>query len=187
MATQSPQADAIPLDNDIDAIALLTRDHRQVRQLFEQYEQLSDRSLVSKRKLALKICTELSKHATAEEELFYPAVRKAARRNQDLVDEARVEHASAKELIAQIVSMAPGEDLYDARVKVLSEQIAHHVEEEENDIFPAAREAKLDLLDLGRQIAARKEEVELPDTQMQPAEGQGMQAPASSIDQQGAL
>ena len=185
MATQSNQADAINQDSGIDAIELLTQDHQNVKELFEQYEALSDRSLVSKRKLALKICTELSKHATAEEELFYPAVRKAARSNQDLVDEARVEHASAKELIAQIVSMAPGEDLYDARVKVLSEQIAHHVEEEENEMFPAAREAKLDLLDLGRQIVARKAEIELPEMQMQG--GQGMAPPASSIGQQGAL
>lgn len=185
MATQSHQADAINQDSGIDAIELLTQDHQNVKELFEQYEALSDRSLVSKRKLALKICTELSKHATAEEELFYPAVRKAARSNQDLVDEARVEHASAKELIAQIVSMAPGEDLYDARVKVLSEQIAHHVEEEENEMFPAAREAKLDLLDLGRQIVARKAEIELPDMQMQG--GQGMPPPASSIGQQGTL
>ncbi|WP_102294076.1 hemerythrin domain-containing protein [Janthinobacterium sp. AD80] len=149
----------------MDAIELLTQDHQTVRELFDQYDTLSDRSLVSKRKLALKICQELSKHAMVEEELFYPAVRDASRQNEDLIDEAIVEHASAKELIAQIVAMAPGEDLYDAKVKVLSEQIEHHVSEEEGDIFPRAREAQLDLHALSSQIAARKAEIELPDMQ----------------------
>ncbi|MGK5067696.1 hemerythrin domain-containing protein [Janthinobacterium sp. RT4P48] len=149
----------------MDAIELLTQDHQTVRELFDQYDTLSDRSLVSKRKLALKICQELSKHAMVEEELFYPAVRDASRQNEDLIDEAIVEHASAKELIAQIVAMAPGEDLYDAKVKVLSEQIEHHVSEEEGDIFPRAREAQLDLQALSSQIAARKAEIELPDMQ----------------------
>ncbi|WP_232730895.1 hemerythrin domain-containing protein [Janthinobacterium sp. 64] len=149
----------------MDAIELLTQDHQTVKDLFEQYEGLSDRSLASKRKLALKICEELSKHAMVEEEIFYPAVRDASRSNEDLVDEAIVEHASAKELIAQIVAMEAGEDLYDAKVKVLSEQIDHHVLEEEGEIFPRARDAELDLQAMGSQIAARKAEIELPDMQ----------------------
>ena len=169
MATQSPQAASDSQTQagmpDMDAIELLTQDHQTVKELFEQYEALSDRSLASKRKLALKICLELSKHAMAEEEIFYPAVREASRENEDLIDEATVEHASAKDLIAQIVAMAPGEDLYDAKVKVLSEQIEHHVQEEEDDIFPRAREAELDLLAMGGQIAARKAEIELPEMQ----------------------
>lgn len=168
MATQTHQAASVSPTRsealDMDAIELLTQDHQSVKELFEQYESLSDRSLASKRKLALKICLELSKHATAEEEIFYPAVRGASRQNGDVIDEAVVEHASAKELIAQIIAMAPGEDLYDAKVKVLSEQIEHHVAEEEGDIFPKAREAQLDLLALGSQIAARKAEIELPGT-----------------------
>jgi len=145
-----------------DAIELLTQDHRNVKELFEKYENLSDRSTASKKKLATQICLELTKHATAEEELFYPAVREASGDNEDLVDEATVEHASAKELIAQILEMEPGDDLYDAKVKVLSEQIEHHVEEEEKEMFPKARKAKLDLAALGEAIAARKEEIELP-------------------------
>ena len=169
MATQSHQAASVSSTQagmpDMDAIELLTQDHQTVRELFDQYDTLSDRSLVSKRKLALKICQELSKHAMVDEELFYPAVRDASRQNEDLIDEAIVEHASAKELIAQIVAMAPGEDLYDAKVKVLSEQIEHHVSEEEGDIFPRAREAQLDLQALSSQIAARKAEIELPDMQ----------------------
>ncbi len=149
----------------IDAIELLTSDHEEVKSMFEKYEALSDRSVVSKRRLALEICLALTKHATAEEEIFYPAVREAGGDTEDLVDEATVEHASAKELIAQIIAMEPTEDLYDAKIKVLSEQIEHHVEEEEGEMFPKARKAKLDLIALGAAIAARKEEIELPITQ----------------------
>lgn len=152
-------AAAVP---SIDAIELLTQDHEEVKAMFEKYEALSDRSTTSKRKLALEICLALTRHATAEEEIFYPAVRDAGGDTEDLVDEATVEHASAKELIAQIIAMDPSDDLYDAKVKVLSEQIEHHVEEEEGEMFPKARKAKLDLMALGEAIAARKEEVELP-------------------------
>ncbi|GJI94236.1 hemerythrin [Duganella caerulea] len=144
-----------------DAITLLTEDHEHVKSLFEQYEELGDRAHVSKQKLALQICTELTKHATAEEEIFYPAVR-AATKADDLMDEALVEHASAKDLIAQIISMEATDDLYDAKVKVLSELIEHHVQEEEGEVFPKARNAKLDLDALGAEIAARKEQIELP-------------------------
>jgi hemerythrin superfamily protein len=144
-----------------DAITLLTEDHEHVKSMFEQYEELGDRAHVSKHKLALQICEELTKHATAEEEIFYPAVRKATK-EEDLVDEAVVEHASAKDLIAQIISMEPTEDLFDAKVKVLGELIDHHVKEEEEEMFPKARKAKLDLMELGQAIAARKEQIQLP-------------------------
>lgn len=158
--TKAPRAQQTT--GTIDAIELLTQDHKTVKELFEKYENLSDRSTASKKKLATQICLELTKHATAEEEIFYPAVREASGDTEDLVDEATVEHASAKDLIAQILEMNPGDDLYDAKVKVLSEQIEHHVEEEEKEMFPKARKAKLDLAALGEAIAARKEEVELP-------------------------
>jgi hemerythrin superfamily protein len=170
MSTQANKAEAMPRAiptsvEPLDAIELLTDDHQKVKLLFEQYEKLSDRSLTSKRKVALQICLQLTKHATAEEEIFYPAVRAANSENEDIIDEATVEHASAKELIAQIIAMAPGEDLYDAKIKVLSEQIEHHVEEEEREMFPAARKAKLDMAELGARISARKEEIELPEVQ----------------------
>ena len=169
MATQRTQAAANQKDNSIlsedkiDAIDLLTQDHRNVRDLFDQYEALSDRAFASKKKLAQKVCLELIKHATAEEEIFYPAVRQASKKNEDTIDEATVEHASAKELIAQILAMEPSEELYDAKVKVLSEQINHHVREEESEMFSKAREANLDLFALGAEIAARKAEVSLPE------------------------
>lgn len=144
----------------IDAVALLKQDHDEVKAMFKQYEQLGDRAFVAKQKLAEKICLELTKHAMAEEEIFYPAVRADAEDAEDLVDEATVEHASAKELIAQIHSMDPHDDLYDAKVKVLGEYINHHVEEEETEMFPQAKDAGIDLMALGQQIQARKDEID---------------------------
>ncbi len=147
-----------------DAVALLKQDHAEVKAMFAQYEELGDRAFASKQKLAEKICLELTKHAIAEEEIFYPAVRSDVDDSEDLVDEATVEHASAKELIAQIHAMDPHDDLYDAKVKVLGEYIDHHVQEEEEEMFPKAKKAatgkKLDLVELGRQIQARKDEIE---------------------------
>ena len=143
----------------VDAITLLTEDHENVKSMFEQYEALGERAHASKKKLATQICTELTKHATAEEEIFYPAVRAAGKDKEDMVDEATVEHASAKDLIAQILEMEPTEELFDAKVKVLSELIEHHVQEEEGEMFPKARDAGLDLDMLGQQIAERKAQI----------------------------
>ena len=146
----------------MDAIALLTEDHEKVKAMFEQYEGLGDRAHATKQKLAMQICTELTKHAMAEEEIFYPAVREASKKNEDIIDEATVEHASAKDLIEQIMSMDSTDELFDAKVKVLSEQVEHHVEEEEGEMFAKAREANLDLVALGEEIQARKDEIEIP-------------------------
>ena len=104
------------------------------------------------------ICAELTAHATAEEEIFYPAAR-AVIDKVELIDEADVEHASAKDLIAQIEGSSPSDDHYDAKVKVLGEYIDHHVQEEEGEIFPKVRRAKVDTVALGEQLAARKEEI----------------------------
>ncbi len=164
-STSSSAGRASAAAGGTDAIDMLIQDHEEVKAMFEKYEGLSDRSVASKRKLALEICLALTKHATVEEEIFYPAVREAAKDNEDLVDEAVVEHASAKDLIAQIIGMQPTEDLYDAKIKVLSEQIEHHVEEEEGEMFPKARSAGLDLDILGQEMMARKAEVQLPQTQ----------------------
>lgn len=145
-----------------DALAILEADHANVKALFEQYEQLGERAHATKKKLATRICLALTQHATAEEELFYPAVRDAIAECADQVDEAVVEHGSAKELIAQILAMEEGEQLYDATVKVLSEMIAHHVSEEEGEIFPKVRDSDLDLVALGAAIVQRKAQVTLP-------------------------
>lgn len=138
-----------------DAIHQLAQDHKEVKTMFKQYETLTDRSKVSKKKLAEKLCDALSLHAQLEEELFYPAVRSVIH-DDDLMDEALVEHASAKELIAQIRAMDPGDDLYDAKVRVLGEQIDHHVREEEGEIFPRVRKSGLNLTALGEQMHTRR-------------------------------
>ena len=142
-----------------DAISLLIKDHKDVKAMFEQFEALTDRSKVSKKKIATQICHALTVHAQVEEEVFYPAVREAIK-DDDLMDEATVEHASAKDLIAQIEAMDPGDDLYDAKVKVLSEQIEHHVQEEEGEMFPKVRKSSLDLAALGAEITRRKQQIE---------------------------
>jgi hemerythrin-like domain-containing protein len=142
-----------------DAITLLTADHREVSEMFQQYEELGERAKASKKKLADKICNALILHATIEEEIFYPALREASKDAEDMVDEAVVEHASAKDLIAQLQEMDPEDELYDAKVKVLSEQIEHHVGEEEKEMFPKARKSGLDLEALGQEMAARKDEL----------------------------
>jgi iron-sulfur cluster repair protein YtfE (RIC family) len=122
-------------------------------------QELGDRAKASKKKLVDKITTALKLHTQIEEEIFYPAVREASDELEDKVDEAVVEHASAKDLIAQLDEMDPDEELYDAKVKVLSEQIEHHVEEEEKDMFPKVKKMGLDLAALGQEMAARKDEL----------------------------
>lgn len=102
-----------------------------------------------------QVCNELKVHAQIEEEIFYPAVRDAIE-DDDLLDEAEVEHAGAKDLITQLESMQPGDDLYDAKVTVLGEQIEHHVKEEESEMFPKAKKSKVDVASLGVEMQARK-------------------------------
>ena len=142
-----------------DAISMLTAEHREVAAMFKQYQELGERAYVSKKKLADRICTALSLHATVEEEIFYPALRAASKEAADLLDEAEVEHASAKDLIAQIEEMDPEDDLYDAKVKVLGEQIEHHVKEEEGEMFPKAKKTGMDMVALGDEMAMRKDEL----------------------------
>lgn len=151
----------MPKTNEpIDAIELLTQQHREVKEMFDRFENMTDRAKVSKKKLADEICNALIMHTTIEEEIYYPATREASEDAEDMVDEAVVEHASAKDLIAQIMEMDPGDDLYDAKVKVLGELVEHHVEEEEKEMFPKTRELKLDLKALGQEMQARQQEIE---------------------------
>lgn len=142
-----------------DAIALLVSQHNEVKALFKQFDELGERATTSKKKLANEICEQLIMHTAIEEEIFYPALREASREMKDMIDEAVVEHASAKDLIAQVQEMEPGEDLYDAKVTVLGEYIEHHVEEEEEDMFPKVRKLGLDLDALGAEMAARRDEL----------------------------
>ena len=147
-------------NGSIDAVELLTQQHREVEEMFERFEKMTDRAKVSKKKLADEICNALIMHTTIEEEIFYPATREASEDTEDMVDEAFVEHASAKDLIAQILEMDPGDDLYDAKVKVLSELVEHHVEEEEKEMFPKTKQLKLDMQALGQEMKARQQEIE---------------------------
>ena len=143
-------------DKKPDAIALLKADHREVEALFEKFE--STKSDSQKQKLAIQICTELVIHTIIEEEIFYPALK--GKIEGDMLGEAYVEHDGAKLLISQIMNGAPGEDFYEAKVTVLSEEIKHHVHEEEmpsEGMFAQARAADVDLDALGEQMAARKE------------------------------
>src|SRR3982751_4061770 len=141
-----------------DAIALLKQDHRTVEELFEKFEKASGTQ--SKQKLAEEICLELSVHAQIEEEIFYPACE--GKVDEDLLKESYVEHDGAKLLIAEIINGGPGDEFYDAKVKVLQEEIEHHVEEEEKrmeGLFAQARKADLDMDVLGQELAARKSEL----------------------------
>ena len=137
-----------------DAIQLLRADRRKVQGLFDQFEKA--RGDDKKAELAQEICAELKVHAQIEEEIFYPAARKALK-EQDLIDEAAVEHASAKDLIAQIEQARAGDELFDAKVTVLGEYIKHHVKEEQNELFPQVKKTKLDLKALGRELSERKD------------------------------
>jgi len=147
--------------NAQDAIALLTDDHKTVQKLFKDYEKLvqNDGDEAEKAALAKQICTELVIHAQIEEEIFYPAVREAIEET-DLLDEAEVEHASAKDLIAQLSTMAPGDELYDAKVTVLGEYVNHHISEEQDEMFPQAKKAELDTASLGAELLERKQELQ---------------------------
>lgn len=144
-----------------DAITLLTEDHNKVKKLFKEFEKLHEDGGSSKEVFGVvrQICMELAVHTQVEEEIFYPALRKALDED-DLMDEADVEHDGAKSLIAQLETMKPGDDHYDAKVTVLGEYIEHHVKEEHSDMFPKARKAKLDMAELGEQMMRRKEELQ---------------------------
>jgi hypothetical protein len=141
-----------------DAIKLLKDDHRQVEEWFEQFENTN--SGAKKQKLADNICLALEVHTQIEEEIFYPACREAGL-EEDLMDEADVEHDGAKKLIAEIEAGKPGDDHWDAKVKVLSEMIKHHVKEEEqrDGMFAKAKKADLDLDALGEEMQTRKVEL----------------------------
>ena len=139
-----------------DATAMLKADHKLVASLFGEFEKT--KSEARKTSIVAQICKELTVHAQIEEEIFYPAV-KAALKDKKLVPEATVEHASVKDLIAAVQGKAPYGEMYNAKVKVMAEFVKHHVKEEEKEMFPKARKTKLDMEQLGAQMAARKKEL----------------------------
>lgn len=155
-----------------NALELLRAEHEKVKSLFREFETLRGKDDEDERKSELvdEICYELTLHAMLEEEIFYPVLRSAIQ-DDDMMDEADVEHAGARELISQLEVMYPGDDHFDATVTVLGEEVEHHIEKEEGEMFDAARKAGLDLDQLGEQLAARKEELD-----------EDLSSPATSID-----
>lgn len=141
-----------------DAVALLKADHRKVEELFSEFEAATKAD--KKSRVAEQICEELTVHAQLEEKGVYPQARAVLGNNADLIAEAAVEHATLKWLIAQIETAIPSDDLYDAKVKVLKEYVAHHVKEEENEIFPKLRTTDLDLVDLGAELQILKKNLQ---------------------------
>jgi len=146
----------------MDAVALLKADHRQVEEWFEQFGK--SRSSAKKQQLATNICSALTIHTQIEEEIFYPAFLEATE-DKDMHHEAMVEHEGAKRLIAELQGMKPEDDYFDARVTVLSEMIKHHVKEEEQagGMFGEAKKSKMDLKALGEQLSAKKMELQRND------------------------
>jgi hemerythrin superfamily protein len=155
-ATNSTTAPKAAAARAQEATALLRADHKKVSALFDEFEKA--RSSKRKKEIVSTICRELIAHTTIEEEIFYPAVQ-AALKDHELVPEANVEHMSVKDLIAQVKDIEPGDDMYDARVKVMGEFVKHHVKEEQNEMFPKAKKTKLDMRELGARMAARKAEL----------------------------
>ena len=155
MAKPKRPARAQPL-----ALELLMTDHRKVEDLFSQYEDEKDGDEDTRRRLAQRICAELKVHTQLEEELFYPFLRENLEDDDmDLVEEAQVEHNSAKDLIEQIEGATEIDDEYNAKVKVLGEYIRHHVNEEENEIFPKVADDQEELDEVGQEMASRKSEL----------------------------
>jgi len=144
----------------VDAIDLLQSHHDEIRQLFEDYESLLDENApaADRQNLAAEICTALNLHAALEQELLYPAAREALD-SPRVLDAALVEHAVARGLVAEIESLEASDELFDARVTVLGEYVLHHIEEEEEELLPQLYDTPLDLTELGRQMANRREEL----------------------------
>ncbi|MES2499950.1 MAG: hemerythrin domain-containing protein [Pseudomonadota bacterium] len=139
-----------------NAISLLEADHQVVSVLFKKYEESIDKS--DKKDLVNKICKELTIHAQVEEDVFYPQFKQALN-DTELVPEATVEHNTLKDLIAQVEGKEPDGEMFDAKIKVMSEYVQHHVKEEEGEMFPKAKKSKMDLEKIGMEIIARKAEL----------------------------
>lgn len=139
-----------------DATVLLKTDHQLVSDLFDEYE--AAYSNAKKKQIANQICRELTVHAQIEEEIFYPAVKRAMK-DKELIPEARVEHATLKSLASQLEDMEPDDEMFDAKVKVMHEYVKHHVKEEQNEIFPKAKSSGVDMMQLGAKLSERKEEL----------------------------
>ena len=140
------------------AIEMLKEDHAKVKKAFKEFETLDREDTEACRQLVQTVCDDLKVHTTLEEEIFYPAVREAIE-DEDIMNEASVEHETAKMLIEQLENMEPDDPNYHATFTVLGEYVRHHIKEEQGEMFPAARKAGLDLQALGERMRARREEI----------------------------
>ena len=157
--SQRTQRKTSPGASSRDAVSFLTNQHREVEELFKQFEKLGeDGSPDEKEPIVRMACEKLTVHATIEEEIFYPAAREVEDA-ESLLNEAEVEHGTAKDLIATLDSMDPSDDMFSATFTVLSEYIKHHVKEEEGELFPKVKKSELDLDALGQELASRAEEL----------------------------
>ncbi len=157
-SSRSQTANRKKEEQQVNAFDLLEQDHREVEEWFDEYDELKDSDEDRKTELAEKICLALKVHAQMEEEIFYPQAREASQDN-DLIDEAIVEHSTVKNLIAEIEAMEVGEELYDAKIRVLGEMVKQHIKEEEEELFPELQSTKMDLDAVGKELAERKKEL----------------------------
>ncbi|GAB3549011.1 hypothetical protein GCM10027343_30210 [Noviherbaspirillum agri] len=144
-----------------DVLHLLAEDHKRVLKMFDQFEKLKEKNGEDEetmQQLVETACAELTIHAQVEEEVFYPAAREAID-DMDLLDEAEVEHASARQLMTELAAMQPGDDLYEAKFTVLGEYVKHHIQEEEKELFPKVKKSDLDLMELAEEVRERKMEL----------------------------
>ena len=142
----------------LTAIDLLKEDHDKVKKAFKEFEKMDRSDAETCRQLVRSVCDDLRVHTTLEEEIFYPAVREAIE-DEDIMNEATVEHETAKTLIEQLENMEPDDPNYYATFTVLGEYVRHHIKEEQSEMFPAARKAGLDLPAIGERMRQRKEEL----------------------------
>jgi Hemerythrin HHE cation binding domain len=169
--TKSSRSHKSHKSSGMDAIDLLMEDHKKVQKVFKEFEKSRDEmGDAEKGRMVRHCCMELKIHTQLEEEIFYPAAREAIE-DEELVDEAEVEHAAAKQLINELEQMEPGEDLYDARFTVLGEYVNHHIKEEEQagGILAEVKKAKIDLEELGRRMMQMKEKLQ---GEMEPEAGE---------------
>ena len=157
-SSRSQAANRKKEQQQVNAFDLLEQDHREVEEWFDEFDELKDSDKKRRAELAEKICLALKVHAEIEEEIFYPRAREATK-DDDLIDEAIVEHATVKNLISEIEGMEVGEELFDAKVRVLGEMVKRHIREEEEELFPELQSAKMDLDEVGKELAERKEEL----------------------------
>jgi hemerythrin superfamily protein len=142
----------------VEALDMLKQDHDKVEKAFREFEDIDRQDLQSCRRLVMSVCEDLKLHTTLEEEVFYPAVREAIE-DEDIVNEASVEHETAKMLIEQLENMQDDDPNFHATFTVLGEYVRHHIKEEEGEMFPAARKSDLDFEALSERMRERRQEL----------------------------